>query len=69
MKKGLVSVIIPTFNRGERLLKALRSLKNQSYSNWECIIIDDGSAKKHNDLVQKCIAKEAKITFLTRSSK
>lgn len=43
MKKGLVSVIMPVFN-GMPLIKAsVQSLINQSYDNWECIIVNDGS--------------------------
>jgi len=38
----LVSVIIPTLNRPKLLLKALASLKMQSYQNWEAIVINDG---------------------------
>lgn len=40
----LVSIIIPTFNRATLIIETLNSVKNQSYSNWECIIVDDGSS-------------------------
>ncbi|ANU27625.1 glycosyltransferase family 2 protein [Planococcus versutus] len=46
MTEGLtdkVSVIIPTYNRSELLIKAIGSLKNQSHQNMEIIIIDDFS--------------------------
>lgn len=39
----LVSVIIPCYNYGRYLRQALDSISNQSYSRWECIIVDDGS--------------------------
>ena len=43
MNAPLVSITMPVFN-GMPLIKAsLESLKRQTYSNWECIIIDDGS--------------------------
>jgi glycosyltransferase involved in cell wall biosynthesis len=39
----LVSVLMPIFNAGETLPLALASLQAQTYENWECIIVDDGS--------------------------
>ena len=43
MKKGLVSVIIPTFNRFHSLLKAIYSVQQQTYKNIEIIVINDRS--------------------------
>jgi len=39
----LVSVIIPTYNRKERLLLAMSSVIEQSFSDWELLVIDDAS--------------------------
>jgi len=38
-----VSVVIPVYNRGELLKRALRSVLEQSYGDWEAIVVDDGS--------------------------
>ena len=38
-----VSVIIPTFNRKKTLRRAIESVRNQSLSPYEILIIDDGS--------------------------
>ncbi|MBN2701975.1 MAG: glycosyltransferase family 2 protein, partial [Methylothermaceae bacterium] len=38
-----VSVIIPTHNRSALLREAITSIQNQTYPNWEVIIVDDGS--------------------------
>ena len=43
MEDTLISVILPTYNRAEFISAALDSLFAQTYQNWECIIIDDGS--------------------------
>ena len=41
MKKILFSIIIPTYNREEKLKRALNSVINQTYKEWEIIIIDN----------------------------
>ena len=41
--KGLVSVIIPVYNRGVIVKEAIESIHTQSYRPIECIVIDDGS--------------------------
>jgi len=38
-----VSIILPTYNRAHVIGHAIRSILNQSYQNFEIIIIDDGS--------------------------
>lgn len=43
VKKPLVSVIMPVYNAGEFLVEAIESILNQSYKNFEFIIVDDGS--------------------------
>ena len=42
-EKPLVSIILPVFNGGPHLALAINSIINQSYSNWELILMDDGS--------------------------
>lgn len=47
----LFSIIIPTFNRAEMLRKAIGSVLNQTYANWELIIVDDGSTDNTEEVV------------------
>lgn len=46
------SVIIPTFNRATILPRALKSILNQSFSDWELIIQDDGSTDNTASIVK-----------------
>ena len=39
----LVSIVVPCYNQSHFLDDALESVLNQSYTNWECIIVNDGS--------------------------
>lgn len=46
----LISVIIPFYNDEQYLLRAVKSVLNQSYTNFEVIIVDDGSEKGLDDI-------------------
>ncbi len=61
-KKQLISVIIPTYNRANVILNAIKSVENQTFSNWEILIIDDGSTDNTYDIV-KPFLKNKKIRY------
>eukprot|EP00347_Sterkiella_histriomuscorum_P023189 403335611 len=42
----MVSVVMPSFNRGKYLIESIECIKNQTYPNWELIIVDNGSSDK-----------------------
>ncbi len=47
------SIIIPTYNRATFLPKAIESVLSQTYTDWELIIVDDGSTDNTRDVVSK----------------
>lgn len=51
MRTSLVSIITPTYNRAYCLGKAVLSILGQTYSNWELLIVDDGSIDETKKLV------------------
>ncbi|MDT0644510.1 glycosyltransferase family 2 protein [Zunongwangia sp. F363] len=51
--KPEISVIIPTFNRAHIIPETLESVLAQTFTNWECLIIDDGSTDNTDELVEK----------------
>jgi glycosyltransferase involved in cell wall biosynthesis len=53
--KPIISVILPTYNRANFLPQAFASLKQQIYSDWELIIVDDGSTDNSLTLLKKLI--------------
>lgn len=53
MTQPLVSVIIPTYNRGGTVSNAINSVLNQSYKNIEIIVVDDGSKDNTADILKK----------------
>ena len=50
-EKIFFSIILPTFNRGNKISKAIDSVINQSYKNWELIVIDNNSSDHTEKIV------------------
>ena len=46
----LFSVLIANYNNGKYLMEAIESVRQQTYPNWEIILVDDGSTDNSNDL-------------------
>ncbi|WP_242087534.1 glycosyltransferase family 2 protein [Aestuariivivens sediminis] len=66
VNKPLISIIIPTFNRDHLIGETLNSILNQSYFNWECIIVDDGSTDNTISVLKKLVKKDSRIKFYQR---
>ncbi|MDT0649587.1 glycosyltransferase family 2 protein [Autumnicola edwardsiae] len=56
--KPTISVIIPTYNRAHIINETLDSVLDQTYANWECLIIDDGSGDNTKDVIKKYLRDE-----------
>ena len=49
----MISIIIPVYNQAEHLSRCLDGIKNQSYDNYEIIVVNDGSTDKIIDVIGK----------------
>jgi len=67
-KEPLVSIIIPTYNRQNTILRAVESVLNQTYKNWELIIVDDGSTDNTKNIL-KSYLKNKKIRYFKTKNK
>lgn len=59
-----VSIIVPCYNQAEYLPETLNSVLAQTYTNWECIIVDDGSVDKSHDVAKEYVGKDCRFTYL-----
>ena len=53
----LISIVIPCYNQADLVVDALNSVLNQSYQNWECIVVNDGSPDNTSEVVRSFITK------------
>ena len=66
MHSPLVSIIIPTYNRAHLIGETLDSVLAQTYRNWECIVVDDGSTDYTDELLEFYIEKDSRIQYCHR---
>ena len=64
MLQPRVSVIIPSYNRFKFLLNAVDSVLNQTYENFEILIVNDGSTQ--NEYYEHKFSNKVKIRFRKR---
>ncbi|MBE7702738.1 MAG: glycosyltransferase family 2 protein [Cyanobacteria bacterium SIG28] len=63
--KPLISVVLPTYNGSEFISQAINSIINQTYTNWELIIVNDCSTDNTAEIIQTFAQKDSRIRVLT----
>jgi glycosyltransferase involved in cell wall biosynthesis len=66
MSLPLLSIIIPTFNRAHLINETIESVIKLNYSNWECLIIDDGSTDTTQQLIEAYSENDSRIQYYKR---
>lgn len=61
-----ISVLIPAFNAAQTLAAALRSVQRQTEGDWECIVVDDGSADRTSQIACEFAQRDARIRLVQR---
>lgn len=64
MISPLVSIIIPTYNRAQLIEETLDSILQQTYRNWECLVIDDDSTDNTDEILEKYRSKDTRFKYL-----
>ena len=60
---ALVSIITPSYNSAKFIAETIQSVQNQTYPNWEMIIVDDGSSDETESVVLSIIQNDNRIQF------
>jgi glycosyltransferase involved in cell wall biosynthesis len=64
----LVSVVMPAYNYGRFIGEALESLRAQTYANWECVVVDDGSTDDTAERVARFMEHDGRFKFLRQEN-
>jgi glycosyltransferase involved in cell wall biosynthesis len=67
-KRPLVSIIIPAYNAGKYITETIDSVIEQTYINWELIIVNDGSADNTLSIIENYSAKDKRIAFISKQN-
>lgn len=69
MAVAVVSIIIPTYNRAHLIGETLDSILKQTYTNWECIVIDDGSTDATEEVMDDYLNSDSRVYYHHRPHK
>lgn len=65
----MISVIIPVYNVECYLDECIQSVVDQTYSDWECIIVDDGSTDESGDICDEWVKKDKRIRVVHQENR
>lgn len=64
----LISVIVPCYNQAQYLDECLQSVLNQTYTDWECIIVNDGSPDHTEEVAKKWLEKDPRFKYMHKEN-
>lgn len=64
-----VSIIVPCYNQSEYLSEALDSVLSQTYTNWECVIVNDGSSDNTENVALEYCKKDERFKYFYQNNK
>ena len=69
MKTPLISIVVPCYNVEKYINNSLNSVYNQTYENWECILVDDGSIDKTKEKIDVWLEKDDRFKYFYQKNK
>lgn len=64
----MISVIMPAYNSERYISEAIESVLNQSYTNWELVIVDDGSSDRTPEIIDEYAETDSRIKVFHRKN-
>lgn len=69
MNEYKVAIVVPIYNVEHFLMNCLRSIQKQTYTNWRCLCIDDGSIDESSCIVQDFIRRDARFSLFIQKNR
>jgi glycosyltransferase involved in cell wall biosynthesis len=66
MQNPIISIIVPCYNQAQYLGEALQSVLDQTFINWECVIVNDGSPDNTKEVAEVWIKKDSRFKYLEK---
>ena len=66
--KALISIIVPIYNVEKYLRQCLDSIQNQTYQNFECLLINDGSPDNSADICREYVSKDSRFRYIEKEN-
>ena len=63
-----VSIIVPCYKQAEYLDECLTSVVEQTYTNWECVVVDDGSPDNTEQIMSHWLKKDSRFRYLKKEN-
>lgn len=64
----MISIIVPLYNAEPHILKCLESISTQTFSDFECIIINDGSTDKGAEIAQSFASADSRFKYVSQAN-
>lgn len=64
-----VSVIVPAYNYARFLPEALESVRAQTYPDWECIVVDDGSTDETASVLRAAATNDSRVRYVSQTNR
>lgn len=65
---GLISVVVPIYNMKQYLTRCVDTLLNQTYTNYEIVLVNDGSTDGSEELCEEIVAKHPQVRYVYKEN-